>query len=147
MQLANRSAYHRTSKLLPLVNFVAARMECPDTALIEILDTKSSSSAIGGRAWRHEGTGLDFVTLTVGRSTTYPRITKHVDEVGVIQLADWEENFVLVLAHELAHIRQFRRRTFSCRQRHAAEVDAERRAKQVLQQYRRIHPWRKGTKS
>lgn len=150
MRLENRSAFHSTARIRPLVEFVARQTSFSDLALVRVSDTKVPHGKMGGQAWKHRPdvgalslVAPSLVDVQVGRAALYPYVTRHVDEVGDIKVASWEEEFVLVVAHELFHVDQFWTEAFSSE--HAAEVDAERRAKRTLQQYRthtrRRAPW------
>lgn len=73
------------------------------------------------------------VTLWLSpNKTRFPMETCHRVSVGKIRLETWEEEFVLVLGHELRHIEQF----WSGKTYAQVEVDAERFGLQMLNEYR-----------
>jgi hypothetical protein len=64
-------------------------------------------------------------------NSKYPYHTCHRKRVGGITVQSWEEEFILVFAHEMRHVHQF---LFGSPRHY--EVDAERCALAVLNHYR-----------
>lgn len=143
MRVENRSAFHRTSRLQPLVDFVTRHV--PDVADTKFLfeDLKDPQRPTGGVTVT--AAGVTVVMIGLGRARRahgYPLINRHsmpkVDAaVGGSTIESWEEEVVLTMLHESRHVRQFARKTFTQNQVVEAEIDAERFAKRLFRQYRR----------
>jgi hypothetical protein len=74
-----------------------------------------------------------YIRLSVMRLGRYPRGYTYRKRVGALIFRDWEEEFVAVLGHELYHIHQFKN---PHQQDYHLEVQAERFAKQLLEEFR-----------
>jgi hypothetical protein len=135
MQVKNLSTRHPTHKLQPLIDFVASRTRRHSKVALYLDDQSSRQITVGAAHPGIHGVVNPCIRMTLSRGLgRYPRKTTHVDEVGTILLESWEEEVVLVLAHELRHIEQFSEGKQY--EYYEAEVDAERFGLKVLQQYR-----------
>lgn len=132
-----------TKSLRPLIEFVAARVASGHMARVRVLDGKPERHT-GGLATKYFPTPEqhDLVTPSAIRlwlyepgTHVYPRIERHVEELEAVVLSSWEEEVLLVLAHELRHIDQFWDEEWDGDD-HAGEVDAEAFAIQVLKDWR-----------
>lgn len=74
-----------------------------------------------------------YVRLLIRRLGAYPRAYAYRKRAGVLKFYNWEEEFVAVLGHELYHIHQFKN---PHQQDYHLEVQAERFAKQLLEEFR-----------
>lgn len=140
MNIENRSTRHPTHKLQPLVRFVCGRART-GRAHLHVSDHPRARTTTTGQAFSFcPHRGIPMIALALGQGMTrYPRVSRHVPEVPAVTLRSWQEEVVLVLAHESRHLWQFRTRAFEFRTtagRHAAEVDAEQFAVGVLEAYR-----------
>lgn len=77
-----------------------------------------------------------YIKLWVSAKMRYPHTTSHVPAVPAVQLNSWQEEFILVAAHELRHAYQMGSGVFQALGPAYAEVDAERYAERVLERYR-----------
>jgi hypothetical protein len=142
MRLENRSTRHETPKLLPLVEFAVRQAKYASLATLRLVDARKPEQIIGGYSWKFDPQVGDLalvapslVKMTLSAAERYPRCSEHVPEVGPIEFQTWEEEFLLVLAHELRHVDQFWGERIT--DAHKAEVDAERFALRSLQRYRK----------
>jgi hypothetical protein len=133
MRVTNRSSFHPIRKLQAVLDFL--RESAPTLADVTLRD-QAWGRFSGGYA-----TKLPFPSITIwlSRSLAYPCITCHVPEVGAISVSDFEEEVVLVLAHELRHVLHFtgKPRRYTTANAGAAEVDAERFAAKMLKGWRK----------
>ena len=95
-----------------------------------------------GLAWRENplrsSTAPSLVEVWLGSKYSYPRYDQHVPELRRIVLFSWEEEVLLVIAHEFRHIHQMHIPVKAVVDDHTAEVDAERFAIETLQEWRSI---------
>lgn len=139
MQIVNRTD-HPVRHLRQLVDFVARRSKF---CMMARLVVEQMPSGMGvGYSWKLDPRPGDHLLVTPSlvrvslAGHTYPYVTQTVPEVPGQRLADWREEFVLILAHELAHIDQFW--TGRSATVHEDEVLAEREAVKVLDEYRKF---------
>lgn len=142
MRIENRSAFHPTAKLLPVIDFVLEYTGYSSLATLRLTDMKNAAGFSGGYACKHRQDGHDLtlvapsiVDIQLSRACRYPKTTVHVPELGEVQVRSFEEEFLLVLAHELRHVDQFWGRRFT--DEAAAELDAERFAIKILKAWRK----------
>lgn len=138
MRIENKSAFHQTSSIAELVAFVAGAARLPDRTRLTLSDVENPRHFTGGAA------GRGCIELALSRGNfAYPYRMQHPDaavakEVPFIQVESWEEEILLVLAHEARHVNQIRQEQFTMDDVHEAEVDAERFAQAVLRSWRRL---------
>lgn len=138
MYVVNETKYDN-SVLNPLIQFVLTQMPIGQLAWLHMVDGGAADpmEVTGGLAEGHSPFPADpsvphRVTLWLRLNPQkYPYKTCHRKSVGEVSVDSWEEEFVLVLAHELRHVHQF---VFGTPRNY--EVDAERHAIAVLTQYR-----------
>jgi len=107
-----------------------------------IVDNKLGKK-MRGSAWRtHDlpgGYGLPegkefFVNVQAGESVRYPRDSTYRKRAGTSKFLSWAEEFVLTLAHEMAHVAQWMKlEGFGAAQ---YEVEAEKFGMDVLAKFR-----------
>lgn len=100
---------------------------------LTLTDIKNPALVTAGRA---KVTDRPRIALRLSRGLAYPFKTHECDEVGLIEVRSFEEELVLVLAHELEHVAQFveGRNT----DRRQMEVGAEFMGLIALQDWRRV---------
>lgn len=138
MYVVNETQYDN-SVLNPLIQFVLTHMPIGQFAWLHMVEggVNHPLEVTGGLAEAHvpfpgNPTAPHRVTLWLRFDTAkYPYKTCHRKSVGEVEVASWQEEFILVLAHELRHIHQF---VFGTPRQY--EVDAERCAIAVLERYR-----------
>lgn len=140
MTLLNRSANLTAKDLEPLVEFASRGCRNRDLVKVMVLDAKLGKSFGYGRAHMvspltttTDKPSLVQVWVTPGGRA---RTSRAVPAMGPVTVANWEEEFLLVLAHELRHIDQFWEERFTEDQVAASERDAEGHARGVLRRYR-----------
>ncbi len=140
MRIVNESSSTKLKTIRKLVKFVEKRFRFSYFAYLHLCDKDPNwGNMIGGTADKLSGTEfaiLNFtpsvVILWLHEKSNAPFGTTHRKSLGKVIINSWEEEFVLVLAHELRHIDQFWGASFP---KHY-EVDAERFAIGVLNEYR-----------
>lgn len=137
MHLTNASNLRRTAALNPLIDFVSKYANHHDLARVRVQDGSVKDGAgrptYGGQAQGEEKNYL--VIIAINANTTYPRIQRLNRLTPAVRFKKWEDEFVMVLAHELRHISQFIVGAFEIGEELEAEVDAEVFAAKVLEQY------------
>lgn len=143
MKIENHSDNIQTREIRALFNFVKQYTKYSYCAVLRVCDAPPAKMT-GGFA-NHTEPDPDLydpvapssVELLVGdRSPRFPYKDQHVPELPPVTINTWEEEVLLVLAHELRHIDQF----WSWDQindGHLIEVDAERFAIEVLEKWRK----------
>lgn len=123
---------HRSdTELWPLVRFVLLHFEsnhCVDVHVTDqplLAETTGLATIVGPKT---------LVTLKLA-SRKYPYRSRYVKELPSITVGSWQEEFVLVLAHELAHADQFYHDIYSEAEEHLSEVDAESQAYAVREHW------------
>lgn len=111
MRFINES-FRKTRRLRELVNFVAALSPCSEMAGLVVRDAPEGMTA-SGIAWQtappDSDTGIapSLVVVDVPLSyNIYPYTLDTPDEVGVVRVTSWAEEFVFYLSHEVRHVRQ-----------------------------------------
>lgn len=128
MQVTNKTV----SKVQHLVKFVAQHSEF--AAVSRLILNQSLDTAMRGLATMD---GLDlYVEIWLPVTRAYPVISHHLDKLKPETLYSWEEEFVLVLAHELRHIEQFYTGSYFQMTSLQAEYDAESVGLGVLDRFR-----------
>lgn len=126
-----------------LVNFVCKQTDFSHLAVLYVLDAQQKS--IGGKAdqinpdpCRYASTlpGLIRMWLPTGQTEGYPKKSQFIKDLPPIILDTWEEEFVLVLAHELRHLDQFNLNRYKASQLDEAEKDAESFGYSIVELYR-----------
>jgi hypothetical protein len=135
VKVVNQS--HRLmSEILPLVEFVAARMQYADMAYLHLRSGIAYAMATKNND-NPAGTTPSRVDISMPRLRLYPRDDQYPEAgVGVVVLNDWREEFILTLAHELRHIDQF---WWTRKLPANIEHDAETFGVQVLNDWRRAN--------
>ena len=75
--------------------------------------------------------------LTPHNPARYPSVQQYLPETPKVTVRSWEEEVLLVIAHELKHVKQFWT-DFDCSDQHGMEVDAEGFAIQTLMRWRQL---------
>lgn len=130
MRLSNASRRH-SSALAPLCSFVYDHFKHANKVFLEVIDQEKSKRKSGGLADKYNGSsGMQSrVTVWLTGPRKWPMVSRF--EGFSTKLNSWEEEFVLVLAHELRHIDQFHTTVPADYER-----DAEGYAIKVLKAYR-----------
>ena len=128
---------HDHAKVLRLCRFVE-RCVRPGADCNLKLDSqwKRRSLTVGITQLNPENPQQVDVMIWMSFGASYPRSTMHVPETGKIVLNSWEEEFVLVLAHEARHILHFRH-FIDVMTPEEMEIDAEFSALEVLEKFRK----------
>lgn len=136
---------HNTSRLAnkqirPLVDFVCARFEFSYMAHLVLVDHDEPGLGTNGWSWKEaeddfDPTAPSRVALVLSHGLPYPAKTYNQPEVGEITINSWEEEFVLVLGHELRHIDQY---WSPAEFPENFELDAEQHGVLALEAYRKL---------
>lgn len=114
MDVENRSLYHATTRLKPVIDFVVARVPALALARLRIVDAAWGYFS-SGHAWKVDPsiktTDTDLVCpslieVRLSHHLKYPATTQYVRELAPVQVSNLKEELVLVLAHEAQHITQ-----------------------------------------
>lgn len=134
MKVTNLSSFHSTSALMPVLDFMCKR--APTSAEIMLKD-QAWGLFSGGYATKEPAPAA---TIWMSRALIYPCVSQHVPEVAPVTVHSFEEELVLVLAHEIRHLSQFNDipRHFTTADAHAAEIDAEWFASKTLKAWKRF---------
>lgn len=147
MDVENRSLYHGTATLKPVIDFVLERVPALALARLRIVDAASGYFS-SGQAWKVDPAVNVFDTELVSPSLIevrlshhlrYPTSNTYMREVGSVRVDSFMEEFALVLGHEGHHIHQaWGFKKYTPREK---EVEAERFGLETLRAYRLfIHP-------
>lgn len=128
MKILNLSS-RPTQPLRPLVDFILSRLDkSAQLARIQLLDQPNAAQTSSGLAeMRVPGDAAHpsrvTVYLSYDSAINFPASFQHVPEIKPFEIRSWEEEVLLVLAHELRHVVQF----WGDEQMsaHVMEVDAE----------------------
>ncbi len=139
-----------TKALETLIDFIQAMLPSSSVARFEFLDQLPEKSGTSGQASRDNGEGppvafpglVEIWVAPQGRGS-FPRLDQYVPDLMPILLRSWEEELVLVLAHELRHIEQFYTDLGTDMDSRAMEVDAETFAYEALRLWRARRPDRR----
>lgn len=132
--LLNRSKRYPTERLQPVLDFCARKAKYSRSVFLKVTDLRRGGIFTGGRA------AVDLIPevyLQLSHGITYPYFSYHVEEVGNVLIQTWEEEVVLTLAHELAHVIQIKEGRNS--DAHQMEVGAEMAGVRRLLAWRRNH--------
>lgn len=142
VRIENESRYHTTEILIPVVDFVCTYTSYSPLATLRVTDLRQAHHFSGGfaRKLRLDVSDLSLVapgliTVELSRGAVYPRTTRYVEEVGPIVVESFEEEFLVVLAHEAKHFDDFAVGLVASDHKH--EVRAERFAVKLLRKWRR----------
>lgn len=133
----------RTSEYQALMKFVRARAKYAAVVNVFLYDDPKLQRMCEGHAFRqdpffYKGAESSLVTIGIPLKTEERFPYKHAHVPGLeVTYADWQEEFVVVLAHELRHIEQF----WTWKEEDISdtmytEVDAELFGVTVLRQFR-----------
>ncbi|MGH9425427.1 MAG: hypothetical protein ACRD2L_03860 [Terriglobia bacterium] len=140
MKICN-SSKRKTKDLRALAEFIAARCQQGFMADLVFSQTKDGARS-EGHAWKdrkeapehREGIAPSLVEVTVpDANTSYPAYVARVLDHPAIEVSSWQEEVVLVMAHEFRHIDQFWTVPFT--DRTASEHDAENFALKTLRDF------------
>lgn len=137
MKIINESAIP-TRTMLPLINFTRRYFWCRDDFLLKIFNHTDKRPGIVGSAEKIypnwiKGSEFNLVQLQMNPQKKFKRKDMYRKAAGPVYFKSWEENFIMVLAHELRHIDQFTSENIP----YHMEVDAEKYAMLVLNEYRK----------
>lgn len=136
MRLINESS-RSTSHLQTLIEFVSAYVPEADQVILGLSDHCEVGKMTQGLTARESPGRPILVTMGLSHNLPYPHTTRHVPALPAVRVTSWEEEFVLVLAHELRHAAQIAHRSYLKSEWYDAEVDAERFAYSVLDAFQR----------
>lgn len=136
MRLINESAVDGED-LVPLLRFVAAYVPSHNRSVVYAGNSNNPAKMATGYAGEGDGRVIVKLNLRTRNDFTKPYRTREVDTVPYMSVRSWEEEVVLVAAHELRHAEQILAHTYSTAEELAAETDAELFAGMVLDAYRR----------
>lgn len=140
MRIENRSTLYTTARLQPLVDFVSKYCKEAGTATLSVKDSKNHDLICGGMAYQWRPTELrgsgGYIEMVLSRHS-YPCKSEHVPEVGAIELHSFEEEFVMVLAHESKHLDDFEGEYTKSEDDSFWEMRAELHAVKVLKAFRK----------
>jgi hypothetical protein len=118
----------------PLIKFVEKHFD--STAKTQLfVDTTTQTDRYGGARCGGLASSDDKVYVTMNPAATYPRTQRLNLRTPEVRFESWQDEFVMVLAHELRHIDQFALDAFRG-QAFEAEIDAETFAADVLAAFR-----------
>ncbi len=133
-----------TKKFRSIVDFVCKHVDFSYMASMQIL--KSRKPLLAGMAYKKDPRRGCRSTESLVRiwlpdqniPQLYPKISQYVQEVPAIRLNSWEEEWLVVISHEMAHVQDFWNETFQDTEqgRYDAEVAAESFAVKLLGLYR-----------
>jgi hypothetical protein len=133
------------ARVLELCDFVARHV--PASCKVELLIGKKDPNAVGGDVQfgftgkaqtRFHKPGVVEIFVWVensGSRTSYPFESNYVEGITHV-VRNWEEEFVMVLSHELRHVAHFTT-MYGQLDSNAQEVDAEKCAQRVLALFRK----------
>lgn len=140
MKICN-SSKKKIKDLRGLAEFVSAR--CTQAFMTDLVfSTAKDGGRSDGHAWKDrkesvshkEGIAPSLVEISVpDENASYPAYVARVLDFLAVEVSSWQEEVVLVLAHEFRHIDQFWTTPFT--EREAAERDAETFALGVLGEF------------
>lgn len=147
MHLTNDSNLRRTRDLNPLIDFVAKYSKYAYLAKLVVVATTRTDNegrpTCAGQAHRQnprlteaDVSAPSLVEVGLNPESAYPRTQRLSRLTPELRFANWREEFVAVLAHELRHIDQFWTGSHTRGQELEAEVDAETFAAAVLNAFR-----------
>lgn len=120
-----------TATLRPLLAFALKRTPLSNMARLEILPGAWGKTT-GGYAFMYHPEKPDPIApslvrlwVSAGGRCFIPHLQQHVPELAPFPVYTWEEELLLVIAHELAHIRDFWTRPDKLDDAHWLEVSAE----------------------
>lgn len=138
IKLKNTS-FRPTDELQYLVDFVSAHFSLKTKVILYVADqlrhSRITGLALENQIFSRNGSRTqNQITIKLG-DRKFPYATQYLPEVPPQTIETWQEEFVLVLGHELGHVRQFLDQIEISE--YEAEVDAER------QGYRALAYWKK----
>jgi hypothetical protein len=147
VNLTNSSNLRRTRDLNPLIDFVAKYSKFAYLAKLVVTTTTRTDTegrpTCAGQAHRQnprltetDVSAPSLVEVGLNADASYPRTQRLSRLMPELRFANWREEFVAVLAHELRHIDQFWTGSHTQGQELEAEVDAETFAAAVLNAFR-----------
>lgn len=136
MRLINESAVEQAD-LLPILSFVSAYIGSHKRVVVFADNAKDSARMTSGYAGYGDGRVIVKLNLRNREAFTGPYPTREVPTVPYMNVTSWEEELVLVAAHELRHAEQLLAGTYAKDEVIEAETDAELFAGMVLDAYRR----------
>jgi hypothetical protein len=137
----------RLSELRPLLEFAigAVGQEAQNTRMT-IVDHCVAWPAGLAEMYGEEENALypSHVLICLGSMLPdrYPSTQRYLPELPEVAVESWEEEFLLVVTHELRHIKQFWT-DFDCENTHGMEIDAEAFAIKTLLLWRQQKTTRK----
>jgi hypothetical protein len=120
----------------PLIKFVEKHFDFSAKTQL-FVDTTTQTDRYGGARCGGLASSDDKVYVTMNPAATYPRTQRLNLRTPEVRFESWQDEFVMVLAHELRHIDQFALGAFPVGQELEAEVDAETYAASVLERFKR----------
>ncbi len=148
MKVENYSKYP-LQRFRPFIDFCLRRCPLAAMARLKLMDAEEGSSSSGLASSVNKGlvdpAAPSSIEVWLGTKFLFPRYDQHVQELAKIVLFNWEEEVLLVIAHEFRHIHQMwcEPALESVTNSYEAEVDAERFAVDTLKAWRQLNGIRK----
>jgi len=130
MRIENRSRTCPRATLEHILAFLSKHCKYTDSATILVSDGTGKGR---GRAYMCSPLGPGSLVQIWAVPGAYTSHT--IPSLGPVQVANLEEQLVLILAHELRHLEQFHAGLYVEGQEVEAEVDAEVFARRLLDKY------------
>lgn len=133
---------HRLSDLKPLVLFASRHVPMAHMARLKFVDSQDREMCTKGMAYSADPFNQEhrpdpsLVVIDLSSVRQYPCQDQYLPEVPAVTLRSWEEEVLLVLAHEFRHIEQYWTWRFEDLIGWEMEIDAELFAIKVLDAWR-----------
>ncbi len=136
MNIRNLSTRYSDAELAQVIRLVQCL--CDDMGLVDVLVTDQDVGFGRGKAYLHRPLGGpgSLVQVCLAPKKRYQQTSRAVPMLPEIRVKDWKEALVLLLAHELCHIDQFRTRAWYTGEEVHAEIQAESFARDLLHTFR-----------
>lgn len=122
--------------VLPLLKWVADQYNINYPTTLYVADRKESGKVTQGWTGRERAGEPILVKLSLSQKCKYPYTTRHTTHTPEVELRSFEEEVVLVAAHELRHASQIATGAFRVMTLDYSEEDAEKHAIRILERYR-----------
>lgn len=120
----------------PILQFVSSHYKIKNPVILYVANGHEKGRMTYGWTGRKTAGEPIIVKLGLSSGLQYPRVTRHTPETPIVNLSSFEEEVVLVLAHELRHASQIDSGAFRAMTVANSELDAERFAVRVLERFR-----------
>ncbi len=135
--VTNLSPNFPLPEVTSLVKYAAKYTKHADDSQIRVYMSDVRTHTFGGLAWINDRLEPNVMVSIHPIDAVYPKTEQMNLATPRVELRSWQEEFILVMAHELRHIDQFMTGTLmGPLDEWDAEVDAERFGCAVLEAYR-----------